>query len=375
MLKTKTFTSTLLILSVVVLSGCSGIRAIFLNYPDENDAKRFPKRYIHNSNEIYHFADKKTTVDLGESLKLDDWTYNGVDFRSLRTILQEQNTTAFLIIKNDTLLYEDYFLNASKDTKLTSFSVAKSFTSALIGIAIKEGKITSLESKVIDYIPELRENKGFEKIQIKHLLNHTSGIKCNLLLDGKFYYASKVLNELKHLKLAYPPGTKQQYLNLNTQLLGIVLSRATGVSCSEYLQNKIWSKIGMESDAFWSLDRKNGTEKSFCCINATAHDFAKLGILYLNNGVYNGEQIIDSNWVQQTISRDTSEGSSFGYNYSWYIGLKNYNDFMAIGLYKQFIYVNKEKKIVIVRLGNRANSLYMERIQWTNIFRQIADQL
>ena len=171
------------------------------------------------------------------------------------------------------------------------------------------------------------------------------------------------------------PGTKQHYLNINIELLGLVLKRATGISPSKYLEDKIWKPIGMCSNGVWSTDKKKGLEKTFCCIGATALDYAKFGRLYLNKGVWNGEHIISDSWYHQSIRRDTSNGSSFNYNYCWYIGLKEYGDFMAIGRYKQHIYINPKKNLVIVLFNDRENPLKAERVNWWYIFRQIADEL
>jgi CubicO group peptidase (beta-lactamase class C family) len=131
----------------------------------------------------------------------------------------------------------------------------------------------------------------------------------------------------------------------------------------------------MCDDAVWSTDTKNNLEKTYCCLGATALDYAKFGRLYLNQGVWNGKRIISERWYNKSISRDTTGGSSYNYNYCWHIGLKEYGDYMAIGLYKQHIYINPKKNLLIVLFNDREKPLKAERVNWWFVFRQIADQL
>jgi len=164
-------------------------------------------------------------------------------------------------------------------------------------------------------------------------------------------------------------------LNINIQLLGIILERSTAMPPSKYLEEKIWKPIQMCQEAVWATDRKNNIEKTYCCLGASTLDYAKFGRLYLNKGKWKGQQIISEEWYHKSIERDTTEGSSFNLNYSWHIGLKEYDDYMAIGMYKQHIYINRKKNIVMVLLNNKEGSLKAERVNWWNVFRQITDQL
>jgi CubicO group peptidase (beta-lactamase class C family) len=289
-------------------------------------------------------------------------------------VLLKHNTEAFLLIRNDTVLYEYYRKPSTANDLHPSYSIAKSFVSALTGIAVSEGFIKNINDPVTTYLPELNYKPEFEKLSIKHLLNHTSGIRYSLSQDARLYYGRDVWKAIRKIEFETTPGTKQSYLNINSQLLGLVLERATGKSAASYLEEKIWKPAGMENTAFWSTDSK-GTEKTFCCLNATARDYAKFARLYLNKGNWQGETIISSEWITQSLAQDTAEGSSYGYNFSWHRGLDNYNDFMAIGLYKQHIYVNPAKNMIIVLLNHKENKLKAERVNWWYIFRQIADRL
>jgi CubicO group peptidase (beta-lactamase class C family) len=202
----------------------------------------------------------------------------------------------------------------------------------------------------------------------------TSGIRYSLQADAVLYYGNNTLKALKHVEFSSKPGTKQEYLNINIHLLGLVLHRVTRKLPAEYLTDKLWKPLGMCSDALWTKDRK-GENLTFCCMGATALDYAKFGRLYLNKGDWNGKQIVSKEWCEKSVERDTTEGSSFGYNYCWHIGEKEYGDYMADGLYKQHIYVQPSKKIIIVLMADRENPLKAERVMWRNVFHQVVDQL
>ncbi len=352
--------------------GCLPVRALFLTSPDHKDSERFDSDIIKAGNQPFQFskADKRWE----KQLKVNDWTTDLPVFLAIEDVVAKHNTSALVIIRNDTILTEYFKEGSAADEKHASYSMAKSVTSALIGIAIQEGYIGSVDELVKQYLPELNFHPYFDKLTIRHLLNHTSGIKYSLTIDALIYYGKDVWKGINQIDFDTLPGTKQSYLNTNSQLLGMVLERATKTTTSQYLQTKIWQPLGMESDAFWSTDNK-GQAKTYCCLNATAYDYAKFGRLYLNNGNWQGKQIINEAWVKQSIARDTTHGSSHGYNFSWHIGLKGYNDFMAIGLYKQHIYINPEKQLIIVLLNHKEDKLKAERVNWWYVFRQIADQL
>ena len=358
---------------LMLLNSCIPVRSIFLGNPDDKDITRFKNAVVHSGNECFEF--KKEMNSSVKNLKIDDWTRDIPFFMPLDTFAPTHKIRSLLIIQNDTLKYEYYSQKINEQELHSSYSIAKSFTSALIGIAIEEGFIKSEQDPVIKYIPELTNVAHADKLTIEHLLNHTSGIKYNLATDATIYYGRNSLKALKQIKFQFLPGMKQHYLNINVELLGLILKRATGISPSKYLEDKIWKPIQMCSDGVWSVDEKNRMEKSFCCIGATAMDYAKFGRLYLNEGVWNGKRVISESWYNKSINRDTSNGSSFNYNYCWHIGLKKYGDFMAIGLYKQHIYINPEKNLLIILFNDKEKPLKAERVNWWFIFRQIADQL
>jgi CubicO group peptidase (beta-lactamase class C family) len=291
-----------------------------------------------------------------------------------------------------------------------SFSAAKSFVSALVGIAINDGSIKNVNQPITDFIPELKTNDlRFSKITIEHLLNMRSGILFKESYFNPFgnvaksYYGRNLLGQLKQLKIKSDPDKEFEYVSENTQLLAFIVERATGKKIPEYLQEKIWKPLGMEYDATWSIDSKGSKEaKAFCCLNACARDYAKFGRLFLNKGIWNGQQIVPTEWVKKSTEVDQNTKDLY-YTYQWWHNnewvklsdtskvstadslhmeystskdgkksrylLKPMHDFFADGFLGQFIYVYPSKNIIIVRLGKSAN------VRWQRIFLSIAQQL
>jgi len=359
----------ILVLAIIFLP----LKLLYLGNPDGKDLQRFPYRVIHPGKHSFHFS--RSSKDFGDILKVNNWTTDIPFFVTLAELMPTHEVRSFVVIQRDTILYEYYEEGLSSEDIHASFSIAKSFTATLIGMAIDEGKIKSEKELVSTFIPEIKGEPYARSLTIEHLLNHTSGIRYSLFQDARIYYGKDILGTLKKIRFEEAPGTRQHYLNMNVQLLGLILYRATGKHPAKYLEEKIWQPVGMSSEAIWTVDEKNKLEKTFCCLGATALDYAKFGRLYLHKGKWEGKQIFSEDWYHKSISRDTSNGSSFNYNYCWHIGLKAYGDFMANGLYKQHIYINPEKELIIVSLNDKENKLLAERVNWWDIFRQIADQL
>ncbi len=359
---------------IFIISSCNfPVKSVYRAYPSNQDYKTFVNEVIERSEAPFSF--EEMPLEDRPDLFLNDETNGVFLFNHLDKTLEEHNNTGFLIIQHDTIIYERYESGYDQDSYHPSFSVAKSFTSALVGIAMDEGFIRDEHDLVLQYIPELEKHPESQTLTIKHLLNHTSGLKVKLQVDANLYYGNDIWKGINQIKFDYPPGTKQYYANINTQLLGIVLKRATGEANYQYLQEKLWKPIGMESDALWSVDKKNHLTKAYCCLSATARDYAKLGRLYLNMGDWNGQQIVSEDWVRKSTARDTTDGSSYGYGYSWQIGLKEYGDYQAAGLNEQYIYVNPKKQLIIVALNDREKRIKYKNLNWHYVFRQIGDQL
>lgn len=352
----------LMVITTILLTSCQLGRFVFYNFADIKDHKKFQSRPLTAATSPFNFQ----ITNKGKFPK----ELNNIPFDKY---LEDNKTVAFLIIKNDTIQYEKYFKGYDKESIVPSFSMAKSVTSILIGCAIDEGLIKSVDEPITSYIPELKKN-GLDKVTIKHLLQMTSGIKFNESYvnpfgdAASFYYGLNLRKEIGKMKLKTEPGKKFEYVSGNTQLLGLVLERSLkDKTITSYLQEKIWTPLEMEYDASWSIDRKkNGLEKTFCCLNARARDFAKIGRLYKNKGNWNGKQIVSQKWVEESTKLDTSEGSANFYQYQWWLPTPN-EDFMAEGILGQFIYVNPKKDLIIVRLGKNEG-----KADWWTIFTSLA---
>jgi CubicO group peptidase (beta-lactamase class C family) len=316
--------------------------------------------------------------------------------------LKNTHTASFLVIKNDSIVYEKYFDGFTRQSLFPSFSVAKSFVSTLVGIAYEEGKIKSLQAPITNYLPELlKTDKRFGDITIQHLLDMRSGIKWSeggygLKDDAiKLGFRPNMWKYIKKIKIDTAPKDDSEYKSINTMLLGIIIKRAMGKNLVAYLQEKIWQPLGMETAATWNTDKK-GLPITYGGLNATARDFAKLGSLFLKQGSWNGKQIISKQWINNSVHEDTMFAYN-GYRNQWWgesaysyfkdsveaAQFKNShtnsskihktknglfyvanqtNNFYAQGILGQFVYVVPDKNIVIVRTGHywSHNTFYLE---------------
>lgn len=352
---------------ICLFSACTFLKIVRHNFSGIDDYQIFPYRELQASTTPFHFHENFDPSGVPEKIR-----YRKLAEIRLDDLLKSNGTVAFLIIKNDTLLFEKYD-NGYTDSSLSlSFSMAKSFLSILIGCAIDDGYIQSVSQSVTDFIPELAPN-GFQQVRIKHLLQMTSGLDYvesdnPLGMHPHFYYGANLEEKLLKLKLKTEPGKKFVYKSGDNQLLGLVLSRTLkGKTITEYLQARIWEPMGMEYDGLWSVDHAgDGLEKTFCCISARARDFAKFGRLYLNYGNWNGKQIVSRQWVEQSTRIDTTEGSAWNYQYQWWLVSKEKGDYMAAGHLGQYVYINPQKQLIIVRLGKGNGKLNGE--DWKAIF-------
>jgi CubicO group peptidase (beta-lactamase class C family) len=341
--------------------------------PTQRSFKHFTDRKIENQSPVFNFKNAEKDYNLGGSIGVTNKALNATNV-SLDSFVNLHKTIAFLIIRNDTILYEKYHRNYTDTSLISSFSMVKPMISTLIGIAIAEGKIDNINSPITNYLDEYKSKTGFENITIKNLLQHTSGIKFtdekfNLTSDNaEFYWGNNLREELLELTLKTAPNKEFHYSSANTQLLALIIERVTN-------EPKIWKPLGMEAPAYWSLDNdnENSMEKAFCCLQARAIDFAKFGRLYLNKGDWEGERIISSDWVYKSTHSDPENNNRHNYNYNWGIGPLKYGSFYAVGLFGQYLYIYPEKNIQIVRFGDSETSYNPS--YWLDIFIQIIDQL
>jgi CubicO group peptidase (beta-lactamase class C family) len=357
-------------------------RAIFWRESDYKDLERFPAATVHNAPPTFHFNELPADNHYASQIEaIGNRSTNGspVDY------LQSSGTTAFLVIHDDELVYERYFNGYNERSLNTSFSMAKSFASALVGIAIDEGYIKRVDEPITNYIPELLEkDKRFRSITIRHLLTMTSGIKYEEggdlpwsedADDTKTYYATDLRELALNCQIEGKPGKYFEYNNYNPLLMGMILERATGMPVSHYMEEKLWKPAGMEADASWSLDsKKDGFEKMESGVNARARDFARFGMLFAKEGNVRGKQLISRGWVKESTRADTNTDPSLDYQYFWWVNTTDgKNHFSAQGNYGQYIYVAPEKDLVIVRLGKEEGEKGYG--YWTDLFDELSTKL
>lgn len=272
-------------------------------------------------------------------------------------------TGAFLVIEHDSVVHEEYWGEFTDKSCTNSFSVAKTVTSILLGCAIQDGLIRSIDQPVGDFLPEYKEG-DFSKITLHHLVTMSSGIAFDEDYVNPFAYPAEAYygSDLRSLTMGYhevtePPGQTFRYLSGNTQLLGFVLVKVTGKSLSDYASEKLWQPMGSEQPAFWSLDTEGGMEKSFCCLNSNARDFARIGKLYLDSGRWNGKQIVPEDYalasVKPTGMKNPDGTSCDTYGYSWWMipDYKGHYIFYARGILGQYILCIPDLDMIVVRLG------------------------
>ena len=380
-------------LAVTLLSSCG----IFYKYPTINDYTQFPYTAIHHGDSIYHFKPCGNN-DISQLLVRGQGRDRDTVDLPLDTYLQSTRTAAFVVIRNDSVLFEKYYNGYNRNQLMNVFSISKSVTSLLTGLAIEDGYIQSVTDPVTKYVPELLTGDAkFQRLTIEDLLNMRSGLKFNENYGSRFskmaklYYGKNQLGQIKKMKFAHEPGSVYEYQSVTTALLGIVLEKATGKELGKYLEEKIWIPLGMEHDATWSLDdEKHRSAKAYQGLNLTAIDLAKIGQLYLNKGKWNEKQIINPDWIKKST---TPNVNNEGYQYQWYSMDEWYytkdgpyfpdsisaekamqqtkydyydikkqrngkwcvlaytNAFYAMGYMKQVLYVDPDKKVVVVRIG------------------------
>jgi CubicO group peptidase (beta-lactamase class C family) len=269
---------------------------------------------------------------------------------------KELRTVAYLIIKNDSLWHESYYDNYNKDSKSNSFSMAKSIVSMALFKAIEEGKIKGLDQKVSDYFPQFGKEPG-AKMTVGDLSSMASGLSW----DEKYYSPFSIVtrayfdDDLKKvilgLDVVEEPGKTFKYLSGNTQLLAMVIEKATGEHLSDYVSKKFWQPMGAENDALWQIDDEDGIEKAYCCIASNARDFARFGKLFKHNGKWNGRQLLDSTSVQKMITPRFAESPQYGYGW-WMNNYMGKQMYYMRGHLGQFVIVIPQDDIIIVRLGH-----------------------
>ncbi|MUP45188.1 class C beta-lactamase-related serine hydrolase [Gramella sp. BOM4] len=272
--------------------------------------------------------------------------------RKLDSLNQELETAAFLIIKNDSIWFEKYYNGYDSLSKTNSFSMAKSIVTALMFKAIQDGYLENIDQPVADFFPTFDPD-----LSLGDLASMASGLKWNedyfnpFASTARAYFGDDIREQILELEVVEEPGQEFKYLSGNTQLLGMVIEKATGNSLSEYLSDSFWKPLGMNDDALWQVDsQENDMEKAYCCISSNARNFAKFGKLFSNYGEWNNRQVLDSAYIALASRPRFEKAPYYGYGF-WLSDHLGKDIFYMRGILGQYVIMIPEDDVVIVRLG------------------------
>lgn len=358
-----------------------------IDYNFRNMDALFDSRIVHKGNSVFQF--KREPRELPQT-----YIFGGKE-KSIREFLEKTQTTGLVVVKDDTILYEMYYRGNDEKSKAITWSVIKSIISALLGIAISDGYISDISRPVTDYIPELK-GTGYDGVSIKDILQMSSGVRFNeeygdfnsdINRMGRAFALNASLNKFAaSLQRERKPGTYNHYVSMDTQVIGWLIVKVTGKTISEYLEEKIWKPVGMESDGAFLID-SHGMEAAFGGYCMVLRDYARFGRLYLKEGNWNGKQIVPRSWVKASITPDAPHlmpgkrpNSSWvlGYGYQWWIPQNPDGDYLAIGIYGQAIYIYPRYNIVIAKTAayrdynKDGDDMEIESIE---VFRSIARKI
>lgn len=287
---------------------------------------------------------------------LNHRAYNTVkETEKLSAVNKDWGTIAFMIIKNDSVWFENYDDGFNESSKTNSFSMAKSITTALLGKAIMDGYIKDLDQPISDFYPEYE----YAKTTVGDLASMASGLDwvehytSPFSVTARANYDDDLAETILNQKVVKTPGKTFEYLSGSTQLLGMIIKKATGKPLATYLSESFWQPMGASNDALWQLDdSENRLAKAFCCISSNARDFARFGKLYKDHGKWNGKQLLDSSYVVKSITPRFKESPQYGYGW-WLLDKGNKHFFMMRGHLGQYVIVEPNDNVIIVRLGHR----------------------
>lgn len=337
----------------LVLNMPTDTNVLFWETPQRDAVFRTMDRVpLLSKSRVIEAGDNPYPLPEGEPMELD---------ADVDAFMESQRTAALLIVQDGKVLLERYGLDFGPEGRWTSFSVAKSFTSTLVGAALKDGYIDSLDDKVSAYIPDL-QGSAYDNVTIRQLLTMTSGVAWNEdYADPQSDVAQFNTHEadpgvdvtvsyMRQLEAEAPPGTKWVYKTGETNLIGVLVSSATGKTLSDYLSEKIWKPFGMQQDASWLLG-STGHEISGCCIQASTRDFARFGLFILGGGMVDGEPVLPEGWLAQaTGTQAETDQPDYGYGYQWWT--LDDGAFMARGIFGQAIFIDPQRQLVIASNGN-----------------------
>lgn len=362
MRKSKLWIAGAALIAPLLLVSCdSETRNLIANLPkdqnvlfwtvDQRDAAFRAMEKLVDYNEI-KAGDNPVAFEQGDTLSID---------MDVDAFMKEQRTAGLLIIQDGKVRMEKYGLDYSKEGRWTSFSVAKSFTSTLVGAAIKDGYIKSIDDKVSDYITGLK-GSVYDDVTVEQLLTMTSGVAWNEdYEDPKSDVAVFITHEaedgldvtvsyMKNLEREAPAGAKWVYKTGETNLIGVLVSEATGKTLSDYLTEKVWQPYGMQNDAVW-MTGSTGHEIAGCCISATLHDYARFGKFVMDGAVVDGSPIVPDNWIANATTKRADIGvEGRGYGYQWWTN--DDGSYAAQGIFGQGIFIDPARNLVIATNSN-----------------------
>ncbi|MDP4005694.1 serine hydrolase [Methylobacterium sp. NEAU K] len=300
----------------------------------------------------------------------------------LGTMLEATHTNAFLVVQDGVLIHEWHRPGTGPETLFPSWSVAKSIVSLLVGAAVATGKLSETDS-VSALLPDLQHGAVFGQITVRDLLDMASGIAVPENYDPQhpltgtagMYLTRDITAFVRdNAHLAFKPGSKGRYRSIDTELLGLILARIEGKPLADLLSERIWKPMGAQADATWNLDRTGGVEKAFCCINATARDFARLGLLVADQGRAGPNRIIPARWIDRIVTPARREVDGWQYSAQWWHAPGgDDSDISAIGVYGQYIYVNRDTGTVIVKLSDHGAE--QDEVDTLSVMQAIAGDL
>ncbi|MCB9256554.1 MAG: serine hydrolase [Chitinophagales bacterium] len=329
--------------------------------PDHHDDRKFPKSTLSSSEEIFSFPYATNQLN-PEKLIV---SYKNGEQTNLLQLLDNSLSNAFLIVKDGTILLEKFYNKYDNEKTHGSFSVSKGMLASMLGIALDKKWIKNLEEPITTFIPELLKNdSAFAKITIKNLLEMNSGIRikgadANPFGDlAKVYYGNNFFRFLKSLKIEKEPGLEHRYNQTDPELLSLILTRASGMSLSQFFEKFVWTKIGANI-AYWNTYRKEKLEKGYCCFNARVHDYAKFAQLYLQKGRWNEEQLIPEAWVNYTTVQEKKDNPKWKFDFHnyWYPATDGAGDFTAQGYNRQMLYINPNKNLILFASGSEKKTI------------------
>lgn len=328
-------------------------RAIIWLDAGVDDRLRFESRPVPKGEEVLALRASALPDGVLDRVSLPDGTTTGLD-----ALLERTRTTSFIVLRDDTVLLESYPQGGDRDEPVTSFSVAKSILSTVVGIAVERGEIGGLDDALTDYVPELlEEDERFGAITLRHLLTMSSGIGYEeqglpWSDDAVTYYSPDLRATALSVEVDHEPGTRWLYNNYNPLLMGLVLERATGRSLPDYTSEVLWQPLGAEADASWSIDSEaSGFAKMESGFNARPIDYARFGYLFAHEGRVGHRQVVPEAWVAEATAADTSADPAEHYQYWWWVDTDRRGRFMARGNKGQFVYVDPATDVVVVRTG------------------------